>query len=249
MSEFLKDPIFEVTKEKLKQLGIEAVLFDLDDTLIYTGEMFNKYMLEYAEVVSEKIGMEVAEFMKALHKVNNETYKKLGVNPKKWEVVVESLSLELGKGRAEILENIDILMQIYTTVPRLRTGVRSLLEIFKASGVKVGLVTHANVEWTEFKLEELNLWDYFESVTIVDENGHKKSEDWKRGMDSLGVEPEKCLVVGDSLNGDIQPADSLGTRTVWLPSSWSMYRTGEVPERTVVIEEIFGLLSALDDLR
>jgi len=40
MIELDRDPIFDEVKEKLKKLNIEAVLFDLDDTLIYTSEIF-----------------------------------------------------------------------------------------------------------------------------------------------------------------------------------------------------------------
>ena len=123
-----------------------------------------------------------------------------------------------------------------------------MLKVFRESRIKMVLVTHANVEWTNFKLDRSGLWEYFETVIIVDENGHKKSEDWKRGMDAVGVRPENCLVVGDSLGGDIRPGDELGARTVWLPSPWSVYRQGEVPERTVVIDEIFDLLTALGRL-
>lgn len=249
MIELDRDPIFGVVKEKLNRLGIEAVLFDLDDTLIYTSEIFIRYMVEYSRIVSEKMGIPAEEMMVALKEINDEEYKAMGVNPKRWEVVVEKLGDRFGHGKKEILDNLVILMNIYSDKPRIRTGVRTMLEVLKESGVKLALVTHANADWTKYKLSRLGLWDYFDQVVIVDENGHKKTEDWKRGMDGMGVEPEKCLVVGDNLGGDIRSGDELGARTVYLPSPWSVYRQGEVPERTVVINEIFELLAALDRLR
>lgn len=244
----LRDPLFGQVKERLQELEIEAVLFDLDDTLIYTSEIFSRYMLEYAQVVAEKMGVETNEVLTALRAINDEEYKKMGVNPKRWAVVVEKLARQLGHEKREILENLSILMKIYATEPRMRLGVGCLLETIKESGVKVVLVTHANVEWTYFKLDKLGLWEYFDEVIIVDENGHKKSEDWKRGMDRVEVAAKKCLVVGDNLGGDIQPGDELGARTVWMPSPWSVYREGEVPKRTVVINEIWELLTALGRL-
>ena len=243
------DPISVQTNERLRQLDIGAVLFDLDDTLIFTGEIFTQYMFEYASVVAGKIGVEADEVMKALQEINDEEYKKMGVNPKRWAAVVEKLAKQFDHGEIKILNNLDILMKIYSTEPRLRQGVRALLETLKESGIKMGLVTHANVEWTYFKLDSLGLWDYFDAVVIVDENDHKKSEDWKRGMDELEVEPIKCLVVGDSLGGDIRPGDELGAKTVWMPSPWSVYRQGAVPVRTVSIDEISELLAALGRLR
>lgn len=248
MIELDRDPIFDEVKEKLKKLNIEAVLFDLDDTLIYTSEIFIRFMEEYSRVVAEKIGVEEEEVMNALKEINDEEYKKMGVNPKRWGAVVDRLAEKFEHGGKVILEELNILLNIYAIEPRLRVGVRTMLEILKESGIRLGLVTHANVKWTEFKLNNLCLWDYFDQIVIVDENGHKKADDWKKGMDGLGVEPEKCLVVGDSLGGDVRPADELGARTAYLPSPWSVYRQGEVPTRTVVINEIFELLAALDRL-
>jgi len=248
MMEMDRDPIFGVVKEKLNKLDIEAVLFDLDDTLIYTSELFVMFMERYSMVVAKQIGVDVKEVMTALRKINDEEYKKAGVNPQRWAAVVDRLAGIFENGQKEIVENMDILMNIYAIEPRMRPGARSLLNILKHSGVKLGLVTHANVEWTKFKLDCLGLWNYFDQVVIVDENGHKKSEDWKRGMDGLEVDPKMCLVVGDSLGGDIRPGDELGASTVFLPSPWAEFRQGEIPHNTVVIKEIFGLVDALDKL-
>jgi len=249
MKEWLTDPIVDETKERLDKLGIEAVLFDLDDTLIYTSEIFIQCMQEYVSVVAEKIGVEASEIMASLESINNEEYKKMGVNPKRWVAVVEKLANELGQGETEILENLNLLMNIYSIEPRIRQGVKGILEVLRNTGVKMVLVTHANVEWTHFKLDKLGLWDYFDAVIIVDENGHKKSLDWKRGMDVVEVEPEKSLIVGDSLGGDIKSGDELGARTVYIPSPWSVSREGEIPEGTEVINEIAEFLAALSKIK
>lgn len=249
MIELDRDPIFNETEENLKRLGIEAVLFDLDDTLIFTAELFSRYMEEYVDVVSKRIGVEKSLLLKALQDINDEEYKTMGVNPKRWASVAERLAKQFIGGEKEILDNLDILMKIYSDEPRLRNGVRGMLEVLKGLDMKMVLVTHANVDWTNFKLESLQLWDYFDTVVIVDENGHKNSLDWRKGMDSICVLPEKCLVVGDSLGGDIRPGDDLGARTMWMPSPWSVYRQGEVPEKTVIIDEIADLLAALGRLR
>lgn len=244
-----RDPIFREAKERLDNLGIKGVLFDLDDTLIFTSEIFSQCMQEYADLVAKRMGLEKTLVLEVLRAINDEEYKKMGVNPRRWRAVVEKLAERFSGFEGVIIENLDILLKIYSIEPRIRRGARAVLEIFRGSGVKMGLVTHANVEWTYFKLNNLGLWDYFDQVVIVDENGHKKADDWRRGMDALELFPEKCLVVGDSLSGDIRPGDELGARTVWLPSPWSVYRQGEVPEKTVQIDEIFGLLAALRCLR
>lgn len=249
MKEILRDPIYSEVENRLDRLGIDAILFDLDDTLIYTGEIFTRYMLQYCEVVGLQIGVSQEEMMKVLQEINDEEYKTMGVNPARWAAVVDKLALHFGHGEREVKENLDILLNIYQEVPRMRKGARVLLEIFKGTGRKICLVTHANVDWTIYKLDMLGLWNYLDGVVIVDENGHKKLVDWTGGAASVDTPAERCIVVGDSLGGDIRPGDEMGARTIHLPSPWSVYRQGAVPENTVIIDEIFEVLAALGRLR
>lgn len=249
MKELRQDPIYTEVEETLKRLGIRAILFDLDDTLIYTSEIFIKYMLEYARVVAKTSGLDQARVVKVLEEINDEEYKRMGVNPERWGVVVKKVAEQFPGHEQAILANLYILKKIYTEIPRMREGAKIILEILGRIGVKVALVTHANVEWTNFKLERLGLLDYFEVVTIVDENGHKKKDDWQRAVEAIEVPASNCLFVGDSLGGDIRPGDSLGGRTVWMPSPWAMYRMGEVPENTVKINELADFWDGVSRLK
>lgn len=245
------DPIVRLSRENLGRMGIEAVLFDLDDTLIYTSEIFRYWMNQYATEVVRVMGVSAKggfaalgdeKLRERLRVINDEEYLVSGVNPMRWREVVARLGDEYGGHRA-LVESLPILMKIYTTVPRRREGAKQLLELGRGIGIKQGLVTHANVEWTYWKIQKLGWWNYFDSVTIADENKHKNIEDWRRAMTALGVDPEHCLVVGDSLKGDVQAGSKLGAKTVWLPSPWSMFREGEVPIETMEIGEIKQLLS------
>ncbi len=250
MKEILRDPIHQEVKEKLDRLGVKAVLFDLDDTLIYTQEIFNQYMEEYSAVVAEQVGRQFSEVMDHLKEINIEEYKKMGVNPARWAAVLERLAGHFPGYEQEVVGNLDILMKIYTKVPREREGARVVLGILKELGVKMILVTHANVDWTHFKLDSLGLWDYFDQVHVVNENGHKKKDDWNKAVDDIEELAENCLIVGDSLNGDVCPGDDLGARTMWIcGSTWDVFRQGKVPERTVPIEGVRDMFAALNELR
>ena len=241
------DPIISSTREKLDKLGVKGILYDLDDTLIYTAEIFYYWMNEYADIVSFELGIEREMFYKTLSAVNDEEYRRMGVSPSRWRAV------RLGKmydgGRSVVEGRLDVLMNIYKTVPRMRPGVRAALGTLKELGFRQALITHANEDWTMWKLDKLGLWDNFDAIFIADENGHKSAQHWNKGMDMLGLTPNKCLVVGDNLGGDITPAASLGARTIWMPSPWSVYRAGTVPEGTVQIGEFNEFLEALARLK
>lgn len=255
MIEFERDPnkniATEEIREQLKDLGIKAVLFDLDDTLIYTTEIFAKYMKEYVEKVAGDTNLEFAQIDEALRRLNDAEFKKMGVNPARWETVVEKMAEELPEKREAIINNLGILMNIYIDEPRVRTGAKETIEALKAAGIKVALITHANVDWTWRKLTSSELIDCFDTIVIADENGHKGVQHWQEAMTNLEVLPNECLVVGDNLGGDVIPTANIGSRTMWLHkgSTWSVYRTGEVPETTITIDEVNELLSALKRLR
>jgi FMN phosphatase YigB (HAD superfamily) len=249
--EKFQDRFFEEQRELLKRLGIKAILFDFDDTLIYTQELFIKYMDEYIEVVASETGLDRETVREDLERLNNEEYKKMGVNPERWRVVAERMALEREGYGESTTKNLPILGKIYTDEPRAKEGAKAVLQILGDIGVKMGMVTHANVDWTWRKMDKVKMIDFFDAIVIADENKHKGVEHWLSVIEELGVCPEECLVIGDSLGGDIIPTAKAGARTMWLHtgSSWSMYRTGEVPESTVHLDQINQVLSALEGLR
>jgi len=242
-----RDPIHNQTAEKLRQLDIKAVLFDLDDTLIHTGELFSRYMKEYVETISASLGIDYDTLRTRLQELNDEGYHKMGVSPQRWSVVIDQLSQELNNADV-VKENLGILMKIYTDEPRIKSGAKLILKGLRDTGFKLGLVTHANTDWTMRKLNQTGLLNYFDTIKIADENGFKTTEHWKSGIGMLGVESQQCLVVGDNLKGDIIPSASLGAKVLWMPSSWSVYRQGEVPEGTIVMDELSDFWDAVQKL-
>ena len=66
------DPIIVGSNEKWRQLGVEAGLFDLDDALIYTSEIFRRFMAEYADTVAANSGIDRNRFAERLSVINDE---------------------------------------------------------------------------------------------------------------------------------------------------------------------------------
>ncbi len=249
--EKFQDRFFEEVRERLKILNIKAVLFDFDDTLICTGELFTKYMDEFVEIVSKETGLSFEVVRSDLERFNDEEYKKQGVNPERWSVVVQRMTEEREGYGESAVKNLEVLMKIYFDEPKMKPGAMAMLEILKSAGVRMSLVTHANVEWTQRKLESTGIGGYFETINIVDENRHKGPDDWFGAAVQMSVLPSECLILGDSLGGDIIAGATIGAKTMWLHkgNNWSMYRTGELPAETVVLDSISQMLSALDLLR
>ena len=237
-------------KETLIGKGIELVIFDFDDTLIATREIFLAQMNEFcAQVVSLSPELILSELKDMAEKSNNRSFVRYGVNPRKWTHVVEELVVECGeKHRSSISKAYPHLERIYTIPPVLKNGAQALLDQSSGEGVRLGLVTHANERWTHFKLDSSGLRKYFEKIIIISEDGHKTGEEWRKAISEFGVEPWEVLVIGDNIRGDIQAFYEAGVRhLVWFDEGdgWSIYRQGELPPETIVIHTLADLPGAL----
>jgi len=67
-------------------------------------------------------------------------------------------------------------------------------------------------------LQDFGIAHYFQAVVESAVVGVRKPspEIYQLGIDQLGLPAEECVVIGDSYSKDIQPAKSLGCKTIWL---------------------------------
>ncbi len=231
----------------LEEKNISGILFDLDDTLIKTTEIFKsavqKVIALYAQALPHLDSTTVAETFSRIDMKNHLIY---AVNPNRWEPILSDFEAEVKLQRSKVTEALKILAKIYTQHPEYEAGVQEVLQILKKWGLLMGLVTHANVEWTAFKLASLGLDSFFDHVEIVDENQiHKASTDWQAAAQQIQVAPANLFAIGDNVKGDVQAAYEAGIGTVgWVDKKhgWQLYRQGELPSGIVVVENIGQIL-------
>lgn len=232
--------------EKFHYLDIEYALFDLDDTFLDTRKDFLGQEDKFFDLVSKATGIDRSRVKDDFMKLNNELYFTMSVNPKRFDSVTERLIDQYGETYREVfMSALPLLHDIYKIPPKLLKGALYTIKAFAASHVKRALVTHANQEWTDFKVDYLGLRKYFDHIEIVDEDKHKGEEDWGAAMEKLGADPESVFVVGDNLQGDIIAAYHAGVkRLFWIDPGhgWEMYRTGEVPAGVTIIKGINELI-------
>lgn len=230
-----------------KARGIEAALFDLDDTLIDTHICFEKQVELFLKFCSNFLpNININDLRNEFEKINRASFGVLGASQKKWEFVVEGLS-EL-YGTDGFKDGIGILYKVFDTVPSLIDGARETLDVCQKVGLRLGLVTHASQAWTDAKIDGLGLRGYFECIKVIDPEvyRYKGSEHWQGAIDYLGVHPSRIIVVGDNLQGDIQAAHESGVKTlVHIPSRWHPFNGGNKPEGTYVVDRIGNLISTL----
>ena len=99
------------------------------------------------------------------------------------------------------------------------------------------------------RMTSANLYRFFEQVFVSQELGHNKPS--KEYFDAAiaripGFDPEKCLMVGDSLTSDILGGKNAGLRTVWVNPAHAPARPDIVPDYE--IESLSQLEELLETL-
>ena len=99
------------------------------------------------------------------------------------------------------------------------------------------------------RMTSANLYRFFEQAFVSQELGHNKPS--KEYFDAAfaripGFDPEKCLMVGDSLTSDILGGKNAGLRTVWVNPAHAPARPDIVPDYE--IESLSQLEELLETL-
>lgn len=189
--------------------NIEAVIFDLDGTLVDSMWMWREIDVEYLS----KFGIEV---------------------PNDLQQAVEGMSFsetaQYFKDRFNLPDPIEVIKaqwnqmawDKYGNEVALKKGVIEFLEELRRSGIKTGIATSNSKELVEHVLKSLNITQYFDSVRTSCEakKGKPAPDIYLLVAKDLQVDPKDCLVFEDLALG-IMAGKSAGMRvcTVFDPYS------------------------------
>lgn len=100
---------------------------------------------------------------------------------------------------------------------QLYPGVKDTLYQLKKQGLKLAIITDADMHHTLARLKKVELLQYFDILVAADTTGTKKPDPahFLYALQSLDAGPKESLVVGDSIRRDIIPARKLGLKTAY----------------------------------
>lgn len=185
---------------------IQAVLFDMDGTLIDTECYYRRCWPEALKAFGYQMTDEQALFMRSLGRPFAPEQLKawFGEELDYWAVRDKRKAL-----MEEMIAREGI---------RIKPGAVALLEYLNTTGVTAAVVTATDLERANRYLERLGLLKYFDrviSATQVKE-GKPSPDIYEFACKELGLEPGACIAVEDSPNG-VRSAFRAGCKVIMVP--------------------------------
>lgn len=169
---------------------IEAVIFDLDGTLVDSMWMWKSIDIEYLA----KFGLEFPEDLQK--SIEGMSFSETAVYFKKRFNIPDSLDQIKSDWNRMAWDK-------YMNEVPLKKGVREFLEYLKDKQIPAGIATSNSRELAELVLNKHNISQYFTSIrtSCEVEKGKPSPDIYLQVAKDLGVQPEKCLVFEDVIQG------------------------------------------------
>lgn len=193
--------------------GIRAFLFDLDDTLVSTNDVFRLRMEQFAANAAFISGRESEVVSQTLRDALDALRHTMGLDHDLMEVGahIALRRVEIDPESIQAQHAIAQLLEIYSGKDyRQFHGVENTLAMLHGTRADTHVVTHASQESTQGKLRAAGLSGRFSQVFCVDPKGKKDEFAWKSVIDTLQLQPSQVFVVGDNWTSDIAPAVAIG---------------------------------------
>ena len=189
-------------------LTIAGVLFDMDGILIDSEPFWRQAEME----LFAGVGLQLDE---------EDCRQTTGLRIE--EVVAHWFAIRPWKGtsQAELSEQIlGRVVELVTTRGRPLAGVREALQACRQAGVPTGLASSSNYCLIEATLNRLELRDFFSVLHSAQDEAWGKPHPavYLSAASKLGVPPQRCLAIEDSLNGLIS-ARAARMSVVAIPDS------------------------------
>lgn len=211
----------------MENSGVKAIIFDLDNTLIETSKAGTVALQKVSELLKSTLNIDNKTTDTICNLFKQKLYKEVidcaagksidDIRVGHWEA---SIRETVGQCPVETLGS-DCYklwktsrLQLLTLTPEIQ----DLLKDLKAK-YKLLLLTNGETQTQREKVEVSKCEEFFDSVMVGGEYEEQKPSVsiFKLCFETLGVEARDCVMVGDSLETDIQGGLKAGVRaTVWI---------------------------------
>lgn len=192
---------------------IEAVIFDLDGSLVDSMWIWKDIDIEYLG----KFGIDLPEDLQS--KIEGMSFSETAVYFKERFQIPDSLEQMKQDWNQMAWDK-------YTNEVPLKKGIPAFLEECRRRGIKLGIATSNSRELVDNITKVHRLDDYFSCImtSCEVEKGKPAPDIYLAVADNLGVKPEKCLVFEDIIPG-IMAGKNAGMKVCAVEDEYSIHDT------------------------
>ncbi|MFC5651316.1 HAD family hydrolase [Paenibacillus solisilvae] len=220
-------------------MTVEAVIFDLDNTLINRKAAFQAYserfIDQFVELSEQTDRAALLDYMREADQDGYRHKRELH------EQFLQELTMKYAETTVDELLQFWFAEFFKSTV--LMQGAVELLMALRSQGIKLGLITNGSVHTQNAKLDQAQLRDFFDVIVVSDEVQIKKPDQriFELALERLGAAAARTWYVGDHPVNDIKGARDAGLSAIWLSGFMEWDDTLEEPSA-----KIGSLLEILD---
>ncbi|MGH7391315.1 MAG: HAD family hydrolase [Candidatus Rokuibacteriota bacterium] len=202
------------------------MLFDLDDTLLDYSGRAETCWTECCAAVAAPAGVDLAALLTALEDVRGsfwespERHRRERTDMVGAWAKIAALALErVGGARDGLARRMaEDFAARRVAAERLFPDARATLELLRAAGRPLGLVTNGDARLQRDKIARHDLAPFFDVIVIEGEFGCGKPDArvFRHALASLGADPAGAWMVGDHLVWDVAGAQGVGVRAAWI---------------------------------
>ena len=210
----------------------KLVIFDMDGLMFDTEPLYYEANQRTADKLGipfdyafykQFIGASDADFFKAIYQT----------------VPKEKADLFVDESRKDLKE------LFYSTTPKLKPGLRELLDSLKEDDVRLAVASSSHHELIDTLLEKADLTTYFDAVVGGDEVKQSKPspEIFLKAAELTGPEHSDVIVLEDSLNG-IRAGHSAGFKVIMVPDLIAPDKEAE-SKTFAICKDLFEVISEI----
>ena len=191
----------------------DAIGFDADDTLWHNERLFSMTLEKFRGILQEHAPDLVDRQLLDIEKKNLQVF---GYGIKGFVLSMIETSIQLTKGEIsgnEIEQIMDFGREMLTAPIQLLEHVEDTLQQLQNKYILL-LITKGDLIDQETKIARSGLSDYFNSIEIISE---KNVPAYQKILDKHQIQPERFLMVGNSIRSDILPVLEIGGTAVYVP--------------------------------
>jgi HAD superfamily hydrolase (TIGR01549 family) len=224
----------------MSRLSISAALFDLDDTLLDRRESILKLTKCFISTFSKELSVfEENDLFELIYHADGAGYRPRTL------MANELLSAQLWKNKPTEKEILDFWEREFPLSSILERNAKETLLYLKRKGIKTAIVTNGEEHFQIAKINQVDLWNYFDIIIISGVIGFRKPDIqiYNMTLEKLGSIPDKTVFIGDNPNTDIIGAKNAGLHTIWKKAQLPWSKEVSLPDFQIdKIEELYSIL-------